>query len=165
MLGWGIGIPLVILLISFIKSIFLPRYLIFSSVGLTLLLILSLETITNKYIRALLIVVLIGFLSSYSSIQVAMRKKAPLKNTFRTIRNEMRENDVVYVTHEYDFHPAEYYLPQKKVYIYGKTYNELPWYVGKILIDKSAVRSSLPVYPERAFIFNNDGSYTVQSSR
>lgn len=165
LLGWGIGIPLVVFLVSFFKPIFLPRYLIFSAVGLTLLLILSLETITNRYLRIGLVVILLWFLTSYSSIQVTMRKKAPLKNTFRTIRNEMKENDVVYVTHEYDFHPAEYYLPQKKVYIYGKTYEELPWYVGKILIDKSAVRSSLPVYPERAFIVNNDGSYTVQSSR
>lgn len=164
-LGWALGIPLVIFLISFFKPVFLPRYLIFSSVGLTLLLVLSMEKIKNRYIYTLCLVGLIVSLVSYSSLQVSMRKKAELKKTFAAIRNEMRTNDVMYVTHEYDFHPAEYYLPEKQVFIYRKTYEELPWFVGKVLMDKKAFRSSLPIYPERAFIMNNDGSYSVQSSQ
>lgn len=164
-LGWSLGIPLLIFILSFIKPIFLPRYLIFSSVGITLLLVLCLETIQNKYLRLAAIVIVVSLLLSYSSIQVQTRTKAPLKKIFSSIRAEMGKNDVVYVTHEYDFHPAQYYLPSKKIYIYKKTREELPWFVGKILMDKKAFRNILPVYPERAFIINNDGSYSIQSSR
>jgi len=163
LLGWALGIPLLIYLISFIKPLFLPRYLIFSSVGLTLLLIISLESIANTYIRLVAMGMLVFFLFSYSQIQVLMRTKAPLKKTFTTIRNEIGVNDVVYVTHEYDFHVAEYYLPTQKVYLYKKTYDELPWFVGKVLIDKQAFRDTLPSFPTRAFIVNNDGSYSVMA--
>lgn len=163
--GWALGIPLVIFIISFLKPVFLPRYLIFSSVGLTLLIVLSLESMRNVVVRSLFILAVVISLFSYSSVQVVMRKKAELKKTFFYIGKEMRANDVVYVTHEYDFHPSQYYLPNKKIYIYKKTYEELPWFVGKVLIDKQAFRNSLPIYPERAFIINNDGSYSVQSSQ
>ena len=77
----------------------------------------------------------------------------------------MNSTDIVYVTHEYDFHPAEYYLPGKKIYIYKKTYEEIPWFVGKILMDKQAFTNTLPRYPTRAFIVNNDGSYSIQSAQ
>jgi len=165
LLGWSLGIPLVIFILSFFKPVFLPRYLIFSSVGITLFLIVSFESVKNKYVRSALIAIIALFLLSYSSIQVTMRTKAPLRKTFSSIKAEMGKNDVVYVTHEYDFHPAEYYLPTKKVYIYKKTYEELPWFVGKVLMDKQEFRDTLPIYPTRAFIVNNDGSYTVQSSQ
>ncbi|MCX6732030.1 MAG: hypothetical protein NTV98_00645 [Candidatus Roizmanbacteria bacterium] len=163
LLGLALGIPFVIFLLSFFKPVFLPRYLIFASVGMGLLLIVCLESIKNKYVRAALLTTVVSLLLSYSSIQVFMRTKAPVKKTFTTIKNEMGPRDVVYVTHEYDFHPAEYYLPNTKVYIYKKTYEELPWFVGKVLIDKQAVKQFLPVYPDRAFVVNNDGSYVIQS--
>ncbi len=165
LIGWAFGIPLVVYILSFFKPIFLPRYLIFTSVGMILFLIVSFESIANKYIRFALIFLFTFFLLSYSSIQILLRVKAPLNKTFKTIRNEMGPHDVVYVTHEYDFHPAEYYLPTKKVYLYKKTYEDLPWFVGKVLIDKQSFRDSLPQYPERAFIVNDDGTYTLQSSQ
>ncbi|MFH0773164.1 MAG: glycosyltransferase family 39 protein [bacterium] len=163
LLGWSFGIPLAIFILSFVKPVFLPRYLIFASVGLVLLLVVCFESIKNKYVRFILIAIVVLFSLSYSSLQVLMRTKAPLNKTFRLVGKEMGKNDVVYVTHEYDFHPAEYYLPSKKVYIYKKSYGELPWFVGKVLMDKGAFTDTLPHYPERAFIVNNDGSYSVQS--
>jgi len=111
---------------------------------------------------ALLLVVIIMF--SYADRQVRMRTKAPLKSVFTAMRHEMKTSDAVYVTNEYDFHPAQYYLPKTSIYIYKKTYEELPWYVGKTLIYKDDVRFTLPIYPIRAFVLSN-GTYTVQASR
>ena len=163
--GWGIGIPLAVFILSFVKPMFLPRYLIFATVGLLLLLINCFEHVKNNVVRSLLITVILLFLMSYSATQVVMRKKASLKKVFTSIKNEMNSTDIVYVTHEYDFHPAEYYLPGKKIYIYKKTYEEIPWFVGKILMDKQAFTNTLPRYPTRAFIVNNDGSYSIQSAQ
>lgn len=164
LLGWAIGIPLGIFILSFVKPVFLPRYLIFATVGLTILLIVSFESIKNNYIRAFSIGLIVFYLFSYSTAQVLLRVKAPLNKLYHSINKELRPTDVIYVTHEYDFHPAEYYAPKTKVYMYKKTYEDIPWFVGKVLIDKNAFRSSLPRYPERAFIINNDGTYTIQSS-
>jgi len=162
--GWAVLIPLFVFLISFWKPIFLPRYLIFSSVGMTLFIIWSIEMIGNKYIRVGMLVLISAILVVYSNGQILTRKKAPLKKTFASIQSELLKNDVVYVTNEYDFHPAQYYLPNTKIYIYKKTYEELPWYVGKVLIPKESIQSSLPTYPSRAFILS-DGTYTIQSLR
>jgi len=163
LLGWSCGIPLFIFILSFVKPLFLPRYLIFATVGMLLLFIAILESVKKKLLRYALFTLLILFSLWYTVIQVAMRTKAPLKKTFSVIQSEMKSDDVIYVTHEYDFHPAEYYLPTKKVYIYKKTYEEIPWFVGKILMDKTAFKDRAPLYPARAFIINNDGSYTLQS--
>lgn len=164
MAGWALGIPLMIFVISFWKPVFVPRYLIFASVGLILLLIACVESIKNTSVRIAFITILSLFSLTFASTQVILRVKAPLKKTFTEIRSQMLNSDVVYVTSEFDYHPAQYYLPNKKIYIYKKTYEELPWYVGKILIDKNAFRTSLPIYPERAFILS-DKTFAIQSSR
>jgi len=164
LLGWALGIPLFIFILSFWKPVFLPRYLIFTNIGLLLLLIIGIEGIRNIRIRIGAIALLVIFSFIFATAQVLLRVKAPLKNTFNSIKQQMLKTDVVYVTNEYDFHPAQYYLPSRKVYIYKKTYEELPWFVGKVLIDKGSFRTSLPIYPERAFIVN-DKTYTIQSSR
>jgi len=164
LLGWALGIPLFIFILSFWKPVFLPRYLIFTNIGLLLLLIIGIEGIRNIRIRIGAIALLVIFSFIFATAQVLLRVKAPLKNTFNSIKQQMLKTDVVYVTNEYDFHPAQYYLPSRKVYIYKKTYEELPWFVGKVLIDKGSFRTSLPIYPERAFIVN-DKTYTIRSSR
>ncbi len=163
LVGWALLIPLGVFLLSFIKPVFLPRYLIFSTVGISLLLILSIHTIRSVPLRILAVTVLFGLLNSYSSAQIQMRKKAPLREVFSKIKSEMKRGDVLYVTHDYDFHPAKYYLPTTPIYLYGKTYEELPWFIGKVLIDKKDLRDTLPLYPERAFILNNDGSYSIMA--
>lgn len=162
--GWALLIPLCVGVISFWKPVFLPRYLIFSSVGLTILMIMSIESIHQKYAKLGTLLLVIVLMFSYADTQVRMRTKSPLKSVFTIMRHEMKPSDALYVTHEYDFHPAQYYLPNTKVFIYKKTYEELPWYVGKTLIHNDDVRFTLPIYPIRAFILSN-GTYTIQSSR
>lgn len=164
LLGWALGIPLFIFILSFWKPIFLPRYIIFTTVGLLLLLIVCIEEIKNTFLKIGVIVILVFFSLSYATVQVVIRVKEPLKNTFKMVSQQMLDKDVVYVTNEFDFHPAQYYFPSKQIYIYKKTYEELPWFVGKVLIDKQSFRTSLPIYPERAFIIT-DKTYTIQSSQ
>lgn len=162
--GWALLIPLFIGIVSFWKPVFLPRYIIFSSVGFTILMIAALESIHQRYVKLATLLAIIILMFSYADTQVRMRTKSPLKSVFTLIRHEMKPSDALYVTNEYDFHPAQYYLPNTKVYVYKKSYEELPWYVGKILIYKDDVRFTLPIYPIRAFILSN-GKYTIQSSR
>lgn len=164
LIGWGLGIPLMIFIISFWKPVFLPRYLIFSTIGLISFLIYCIEAIKNGRVRLGIIALLLIFSFSFATVQVTLRTKAPLKDVFMSAKQQMLDTDVVYVTHEYDFHPAQYYFPTRKVYIYKKTYEEIPWFVGKVLIDRTAFRTSLPVYPERAVIVSGK-SFTIQSSR
>lgn len=162
--SWGIIIPFIVVIISFIKPVFLPRYLIFSSLGLTLLLIYIIEKLPLIF-RSLIIILLVIATINYNQLQIKERKKSNIKKTIREIKYLMKNNDFLYVTDELDFFTAQYYLGnyQNRVYIWGKTYEEIPNYVGKTLITKNKVINSLPIYPNKAFILYPNGQYLIQS--
>jgi len=159
---WVIAPLLSVILISFIKPVFLPRYTIFITIGLLLTLIYILQTLPSKLLYPLMALLLL-FLGHYSFVQVIKRNKANIKRPLLEIKKLMGKDDVIYVTHEFNFHPAQYYLDGKQVYIYGKTYGKIRSYVGKILIPENSISNSLPPYPHRAFILKDDLSYIIQA--
>ncbi|MDO9028416.1 MAG: hypothetical protein Q7U68_06110, partial [Candidatus Roizmanbacteria bacterium] len=161
-LVWGIGIPLFALIFSFIKPIYLPRYFIFTTVGFLLLTIFILEKI-SVLLRVFLIAILFVLTINYNQLQLTYRTKGNFRKTLMEIEALSKENDLVYVTSDLDFFTAQYYLDENKVYIYGKSYEEIPAYSGKVLIPKEKIASTLPFYPQKAFILNSDGQYTIQA--
>lgn len=162
LLVWGIGIPLFALIFSFIKPIYLPRYFIFTTVGFLLLTIFILEKI-SVLLRVFLIAILFVLTINYNQLQLTYRTKGNFRKTLMEIEALSKENDLVYVTSDLDFFTAQYYLDENKVYIYGKSYEEIPAYSGKVLIPKEKIASTLPFYPQKAFILNSDGQYTIQA--
>jgi len=161
---WGIGIPLTAVLISFFKSIFFPRYLIFCSVGLVLLMIYILEHVPSP-IRNIIIFTLFLISINFHNQQIKDRKKSDVRRIFKEIKYLAKPDDVVYVTSELDYFTAQYYFDENKVYIYGKNYDEIPDYVGKIIIPKSKFVNALPIYPRKAFVFTSDSHYGIQATR
>lgn len=159
---WGLFPPILIFLTSFYKPLFLPRYLIFSSVGLIFLLIYCLERIKPLPKKALFVLVLV-FFSYYQGLQVKYRSKANLAKTFTEIKSIIKPTDILCVRSELDFHLAEYYLNEDQVYLFDKQYQDIPDYVGKILIPKNRMVNNLPLYPKRAFILNHNLSYEIIS--
>ncbi len=162
LLTWAILMPLFVVLVSFIKPVFLPRYLIFSTVGLVLLLIFFIDRLP-----LLVKITAIGFIFAltvnYNQLQIRDRRKVDIKTTINEIKFLAKPDDVLYVTSELDFFTAEYYFGENKVYIWGKSYSDIPSYVGKALIPKDKVVSLLPFYPKKAFVLTPDGSYTVKA--
>ena len=158
---WGIGIPLVVGLISFIKPLYFPRYLIFTSVGFLLLIIFILEKI-NIYLRVILISILIVLTCSYQKLQIEYRRGTDLRRSLREIQTISKKNDLIY-TNDLDFFTVQYYLKNNNVYIYGKSFEDIPAYNGKVLISKDRAAFSLPFYPKKAFIINPGGDYSIQA--
>ncbi|VVA43841.1 conserved membrane hypothetical protein [Candidatus Roizmanbacteria bacterium] len=157
---WGIGISLAVGFISFIKPLYFPRYLIFTTVGLLLFVIFVMEKI-NIYRRAILFALLIALTFSYQKLQIKYREKTDLRKVFKEIKVIANKKDLIF-TDDLDFFTAQYYL-KNKVYIYGKSYKDIPVYNGKVLISKENVASNLPFYPQKAFIIKSGGQYTIQA--
>ncbi len=162
LLIWAIFAPFVVTLLSFIKPLFLPRYLIFANLGLILLLIYIIEKFP-LLLKITFLLILIYFTVNYHQLQVRERKKADLRKTTFEIKKLMSKNDLLYVADERDFFTAQYYLDEKRVYIWGKTYEEIPQYIGKVLIPKEKIALNLPIYPNKAFILTRNGQYTIQA--
>lgn len=158
---WGIGIAAFVGLISFIKPLYFPRYLIFTTVGFLLLTVFVLEKI-NVYFRIVFIIVLMTLTFNYQRLQIEYRKKTDLRKTLREIQIIADKNDLIY-TDDLDFFTAQYYFDENRVYIYGKSYKEIPTYNGKTLISKEKVALTLPFYPQKAFILKSNGDYTISA--
>lgn len=163
-LMWSIGIPVIIVGISFFKPIFFPRYLIFCTVGLLLLIIYILEHIPST-IRNLLLMALFLITINFHTQQVKDRKKSDLRRIFKEIKYLAKPNDIVYLMDELDYFTAQYYFDENRVYVYGKRYEKIPDYVGKVLIPESKFVTNLPIYPNKAFILTSDTHYEIQAAR
>lgn len=162
LLLWAFLPALILLVVSAIKPVFLPRYFIFSAVGMTLLLIHSLEQL-KPMLRVVGFVIIIFFLFGYNVTQITYRKKSDIRTLIHNISKNISANDSVFVENELDFHTVQYYFDSKRVYIYRKTYEEIPQYVGKVLIPSSQVVSTLPIFPKKAYIIHSNLTYDVQS--
>ncbi|MDO8610543.1 MAG: hypothetical protein Q7R95_08410, partial [bacterium] len=160
---WGFVLPFGIAVISFIKPIFLARYLIFTSVGMLLLIIYILDHI-NIFLRGLIFAGLILVSINFLKIDLKNHKKSNYRRIITEIKILAHKNDVMYVTSELDFFTAEYYFDENRVFIYGKIYDKIPAFVGKVLIPKNKLVNSLPKYPIKAFILTSDSHYDIESS-
>jgi len=159
----GLFIPFIIFIVSLFKPIFLPRYLIGQTMLFLLFIIYLLNKIDKKIVSFFILLIFLYFSFDYQKLQIKYRKKSDYKKLYKEIKSLLKKDDLVYVTSELDFFVAQYYVDENRVKIYGKTDEEIPNYVGKVLIPKKAIVYNLPFYPKKAFIVNND-SYSIQSS-
>ncbi len=157
-------IPIIIVAaLSFVRPLVLPRYLIVSSVGLAMTLILLADRLP-KYLRIGFITLLIVVSVLYIKAEVKNRIKIFPARTIREIRSIADKNDLLYVRNELDYFPAQFYFGNENVYIYKKQYDDIPNYVGKVLIPRERIVESLPYYPQKAFIIGlGSSSYRVEA--
>jgi len=159
---WAFLPAVLALTASLIKPVFLARYIIFSVTGISLLIIYSLHQLKPP-VRLGVYVLIVILMLQYNGAQIANKKKGDIRSLIRQINLSISPNDSVYVENELDFHAAQYYFGPNRVFIYRKTYDEIPQFVGKVLIPRSRVVSTLPLYPRKAFFIHEDLVYDVQS--
>lgn len=159
---WGLVLPFGIAGISIYKPIFLTRYLIFSSVGMVFLLITIINQ-TPKIIQIITITLLLIISLQYHQSEIQYRKKSDYRKIITEIKKLAKPIDILYVTNELDYFTAQYYFDEDRVFIYGKSYEDLPDYVGKILIPETKLVYQLPKYPVKAFILTSDSHYDVKT--
>lgn len=160
---WGILIPFFVAIISQFKPIFLPRYLIFTNIGLILLVIFTLEKLPSL-IKVFVFIFLFFQTFNYQQNQIAKRKKADFRQIIKEIKLLAKKDDLVYITDILNYFPVVYYFDEKRVFIYQKSYKEIPQYVGKVLINEEKIVFRLPIYPKKAFIIENSKKYQIQSN-
>lgn len=156
---WAFITPYAIFVLSFIfQPYYLPRYFIFAVPGFLLLLIYCFDSLLMKK-NLVIKLVAISFLIYYAflnqkfnTLNLKYRSKRNISTMSNEIKAQMKDTDYVYVTSELDYHLYQYYISEDKVRIYGKAYEEIPQYVGKVIIPKDAIVSQYPVYPHRAFV-------------
>ncbi len=159
---WSFGTTLLVFFISIYKPIYLPRYLIFATIGYLLLFIFLIDKMP-----AILKVVawIIIFKSSllFLGYRTQYNYKPDIRKPITEIKKLAGKNDLLYVTSELDYMVGQYYFYEDRVFIFGKTYGEIPPFVGKVLIPKESIRRSYPIYPAKAFVLKEDRTYDIRA--
>lgn len=158
-------VPLtVVLLISLVKPIYVHRYVIFTGVAEVFLLQLFIHALhkrgVQKYIQvgSILTLVIINF-----GI-VTFHRKVNLQKPFNEIRAQLQPNDVVYAQTPLIYYETLYYTPDTTaVFLYNPDKIVPPRYVGSGGMPRESWAATFPIYPKRAFLVNEDGTFEVKS--
>lgn len=160
---WGLLPPFVILFSSFFFTpTYLPKYMIFASVGLILFLVYALEQL-HITIRVIFLLLIISFTNTYQTLNLKYREKSNFALKATQVKSMMKDGDLIYVDDEKEFHTSEYYFQTNKIYIYGKRYQDIPSYVGKVLIPEESIVYTYPTYPRRAFVIRYNNGFEIKT--
>jgi mannosyltransferase len=159
----SVFIPLTIVLgVSFIKPLFVNRYVIPVTIGLIFSVVFALETIKNNYVRVLCAVVILGGEIWFNSWYPLQHKKIPIRDTITQINILRKSTDVVYATNPLVLFETIYYShPREGVFLYNPSQAPFPWYIGDAAFSNSLLAVDIPLYPKRAFLVNPDGSFSI----
>lgn len=156
---WGLLPSVIVFSMSFFFTpLYIPRYLIIAVPGLIIYIIYLLESLPSRT-RYITLAVLFILTFQYQQFSVKYRGKTNIKKMYTEIKEITHPEDVIYVRDVLDFHLAQYYFDENKVYIYGERYDRIPGYVGKVLIPESVIRTDYPIHPKKAVVVQGDKYY------
>ena len=156
-------LPLAIVIgISFIKPLFVNRYLIPVSVAEVFLLVFALESINNKLWQKLLAAAMLTAVVVFNFWYPPLHAKLDIRSTVLQVNSLLGKDDVIYATSPLIFFETIYYGQNRaKVFLYNPGGYAFPWYVGEAVVSPSQMVSTIPLYPNRAFMINEDGTYEL----
>lgn len=163
LMSWIFFPVVAILIISLVKPVYVHRYLIYCTVGEIFLLSYFLTTIKNVRLQKKLIVTSLLLLTAANIWTVAFHRKTPIRNTFAEIKTLLKPDDLVYVASPLIFYEALYYIPDRPVFLYNPEGITMPRYVGSVGMPPDTWAYEFPRYPNRAFMIQEKGQYTVKS--
>lgn len=156
-------LPLLLTLsISFLKPIYINRYLIFVTVGEIFLVIMGVSRVENEKLRRLLVVCLLTFFAYFNLWIAPFHQKTNFKKTMTEINQLTTKDDLILANSSLSFLQVSFYARNRSLcFLLNQEGEELPAYVGRVLIPQEKILTKLPRYPQRAFLVYKDGSYEI----
>lgn len=160
---WAFFTPYALFALSYTyQPLYLPRYFIVAVPGFLILLLVSLDHISRLRIfhrfsglmvASILVLFLIVFTQKFSTLNLKYHHKRTVRAMYQEISALKKEKDAIYLTSVLDYHLAQYYLGlDSNIYLYDESYENIPQYVGKVLIPEDRIIHFIPNYPNRAFV-------------
>jgi mannosyltransferase len=152
----------VVIGISFIKPLYVNRYVIPVSIAEVVFLARGIRarknTTVQKIAGVLWLLFVLGFNIWYPNKHAKVDIRAPLTQ----INMLKSPTDVVIADNPLVFFETIYYSTDRnRVYLYNPDNNPFPWYVGGPLVTPSQMVSDYPPYPVRAFMVHTNGTFDV----
>jgi mannosyltransferase len=147
---------------SFIKPLFVNRYLIPVTIAQIFLVVLAISTVKNSILQKIFGLGLLAAVLAFNVWYPSKRAKKPIRETVLQINMLKNKNDLIYATSPLILFETIYYSKDRsEVYLYNPANSPFPWYVGDILVQDTIMAKDLPLYPVKAYLVNRDGTYAV----
>lgn len=148
--------------ISFIKPLFVNRYLIPVTVSEIFLLAFAIEAIPPRWLQIVCSIGVVIFSVFFDTWYPPLHAKLDIRATLIQVNALQTKNDVVFAESPLIFFETLYYSKDRStVYLYNPMGNPFPWYVGDIIVSRSQFARGWPAYPMRAFLIHPDASYNI----
>jgi len=158
-----IFIPLIIVIsISFVKPLFVNRYLIFVTIAQTVLLSYTIKSFSNTTYQKILAGCIFAGVIAFNIWYPLQHPKPDVRKTFQEVNLLKNPHDMIVASDAIIFLETLYYAEDKKsVRLYNPKNVPFPWYIGETVFSPEYQISSFPTYPSRAFLIKPDGSYIM----
>lgn len=151
-----------IIAISFVKPLFVNRYLIPVTISEVLLVGAALANIRNNTVQKLTAAAVFLFVMWFNWWYPPQHPKADFRTTFTQVKSIMQTQDVIVASDPIIYFESLYYAPDpSKVYLYNPTNEPFPWYIGDALFDTKRNVLTYPDYPYRAIVIHPDTTYEI----
>jgi len=158
-----IFVPLMLVIgISFIKPLFVNRYLISVTIAEIILLTLALAAIKNKAIQISMGLILILGTSWFNLWYPDKHAKFPYRQTMAIVNATRQNRDYIYATSSLNYFETLYYAKNRNgVLLHNTSGYRFPWYVGDAIFDQKQMVYKLPTYPYRALLVTPEGKISI----
>ncbi len=156
-------VPLTVVIgISFIKPLFVNRYLIPVTVAEIYLIAFAIEAMPKRWIQLFSAIGILSFSIFFDVWYPPQHAKLNIRATILQVNMLKNPNDLVFADSPLIFFETLYYSKDRsKVYLYNPKGTAFPWYVGDIIVSRSQFARDWPQYPIRAFLIHEDANYDI----
>lgn len=156
-------VPLFLVIgISFVKPLFVNRYLIAVSTAEVFLVALAIEAMKPSWLQKLFTFSFLLFTFAFNVWYPSQHAKLDIRTTMMQVNALKADRDIILAGSPLVFFETLYYARDpSRVFLYNPHNIPFPWYVGGILVPPGGMVQDLPVYPSRAFLVSEQGDFTI----
>lgn len=156
-------LPLALIVaVSFVKPLFVNRYLIPATVAEVLIITAALAAIRNKALQKIAAAILLIFVLWVNWWIPQYHQKAPIRETLSQVSTLLKNNDVILAGDALIYLETLYYANDRsRVYLHNPDNAPFPWYIGDALITDDRMIADYPIYPTRAFLIHRNGTFDI----
>lgn len=160
-------VPLILTIgISFIKPLFVSRYLIPVTMAEIFLMVFTLSMIKNRMLQYSLAAVLFLSVMGFNMWYPTKHPKVNIRQTMETIKSLKQPDDLVYADDPLVFLEVLYYATdQSLVKLYDPSGSPFPWYVGDAVIKPEHITTHIPEFPQKTYIIHTDASFSLMYTK
>lgn len=156
-------VPLIITVgISFIKPLFVNRYLIPVTIAEILVIVVAIYSIKNTWVQKFAAAICLLFVLWVNWWYPPQHPKLPIRDTVTQVNSLLGEDDIMLAESSLIFLETRYYAKDRsRVFLYNPNNGVFPWYVGDAVVTAKDMARDYPTYPSRAFLIHENGTVDI----